>query len=260
MASFQVSASLHIQAMLQDNERARLGDVEALASRFAVLDYLALASHQQVKLEDWMISPCDVDFGQMIGACGLGTCEFDLEAEFFRGLDQLMAKPDLRPCEIVSPPQPSPNGGQSNINPLEATKASARVGPATHIDIVDGNHSAFTIRAREKYACALLCYFTPKLYADFFPIRRSSSPSKYPNRPTELSFAKGEILEIEKPRGRWWPAKKNDGTKGVVPANHMVLLPPHQYLVTGKVKDGFMGSVIGGVRRFINEELTDFFA
>ncbi|KAJ7636250.1 kinase-like domain-containing protein [Roridomyces roridus] len=120
MNSFQVSASLNIQQMLRDNERARLGDVEALASRFSVLEnnhnelrreldinnknmlammvsierrmernrggdgpeqrfyshtlqYLTSTSQQQVKLEHWMISPFEVDFGKEIGAGGYGT-------------------------------------------------------------------------------------------------------------------------------------------------------------------------------------------
>ncbi|KAJ7627321.1 kinase-like domain-containing protein [Roridomyces roridus] len=120
MNSFQVSASLNIQQMLRDNERARLDDAQTLASRFSELEnnhnelrreldinhknmlammvsierrieenrgrnapeqrfyshtlqYLASTSRQQVKLENWMVSPFDVDFGEEIGVGGFGT-------------------------------------------------------------------------------------------------------------------------------------------------------------------------------------------
>ncbi|KAJ7796093.1 hypothetical protein B0H14DRAFT_2376740 [Mycena olivaceomarginata] len=61
--------------------------------------------------------------------------------------------------------------------------------------------------------------------------------------PTELSFQKGEVLEIEDQAGKWWQAKKADGTAGsessnkndfcslslnpfsaVVPSNYLVML------------------------------------
>ncbi|KAJ7352069.1 hypothetical protein DFH08DRAFT_913141 [Mycena albidolilacea] len=35
-----------------------------------------------------------------------------------------------------------------------------------------------------------------------------------PDDPTELSFQKGEVLEIEDQAGKWWQAKKADGTAG----------------------------------------------
>jgi hypothetical protein len=64
-----------------------------------------------------------------------------------------------------------------------------------------------------------------------------------PDDPTELSFQKGEVLEIEDQAGKWWQAKKADGTAGsessnkndlcslslipfsaVVPSNYLVML------------------------------------
>ncbi|CAG8671868.1 20486_t:CDS:2 [Cetraspora pellucida] len=38
---------------------------------------------------------------------------------------------------------------------------------------------------------------------------------------TELSFIKGEILDIVDNKGKWWQAKKADGTVGIAPSNYV---------------------------------------
>ncbi|KAJ2994886.1 hypothetical protein NUW54_g7478 [Trametes sanguinea] len=35
-----------------------------------------------------------------------------------------------------------------------------------------------------------------------------------PDDPTEISFAKGDVLEILDKNGKWWQARKPDGTVG----------------------------------------------
>ncbi|KAJ7923587.1 hypothetical protein B0H13DRAFT_1602444 [Mycena leptocephala] len=45
-----------------------------------------------------------------------------------------------------------------------------------------------------------------------------------PDDPNELSFQKGEILQIEDQEGKWWQARKTDGTFGVVPSNYLVMI------------------------------------
>lgn len=42
-----------------------------------------------------------------------------------------------------------------------------------------------------------------------------------PDDPNELSFQKGEVLEILNKSGNWWQAKKQDGTIGIVPSNYV---------------------------------------
>jgi len=42
--------------------------------------------------------------------------------------------------------------------------------------------------------------------------------------PNEISFSQGEIMEILDNNGRWWQARKSDGTMGIVPSNFFKLI------------------------------------
>lgn len=42
-----------------------------------------------------------------------------------------------------------------------------------------------------------------------------------PDDPNELSFDKGETLDIVDRNGNWWQARKADGTIGIIPSNYV---------------------------------------
>ncbi|ORY05522.1 hypothetical protein K493DRAFT_37010 [Basidiobolus meristosporus CBS 931.73] len=39
--------------------------------------------------------------------------------------------------------------------------------------------------------------------------------------PNEISFAKDEVLDIVDTKGKWWQARRSDGTVGIVPSNYL---------------------------------------
>ncbi|KAH7922175.1 kinase-like protein [Leucogyrophana mollusca] len=47
-----------------------------------------------------------------------------------------------------------------------------------------------------------------------------------PDDPNEISFTKGEILHIADMEGKWWRARKADGTTGVAPSDHLRIDAP----------------------------------
>jgi len=42
--------------------------------------------------------------------------------------------------------------------------------------------------------------------------------------PNEISFTKGELLDIVDKQGKWWQAKKSDGSVGIAPSNYLQIV------------------------------------
>ncbi|XP_006462974.1 hypothetical protein AGABI2DRAFT_194016 [Agaricus bisporus var. bisporus H97] len=59
------------------------------------------------------------------------------------------------------------------------------------------------------------------------PITRAKALFEYnasPTDPSELTFARGEVLEIFDKSGKWWEAMKSNGARGIAPSNYLEII------------------------------------
>jgi len=111
--------------------------------------------------------------------------------------------------------QPGGGGGTGSIagvdngpsSPLMAGIGSGNSGVGSNIEAPPQQPESYAYRAKALYACEL----PPFLHLS---ISYTLLDTANPEDPNEISFAKGELLEIVDKQGKWWQAKKADGTSG----------------------------------------------
>jgi SHO1 osmosensor len=124
--------------------------------------------------------------------------------------------------EQTSPgPIPTPlgtdAGGHQGINsPLMSTPGNAGIGagggPPLPADASMGSETTYPYRAKALYACA--CQISLALAFSLLTRKNVPPDTASPDDPNEISFAKGELLDIIDKNGKWWQARKEDGTLG----------------------------------------------
>ncbi|KAF9229025.1 hypothetical protein BS17DRAFT_722283 [Gyrodon lividus] len=64
----------------------------------------------------------------------------------------------------------------------------------------------------------------PEQESYFYKAKTLYAYTASPDDPNEISFTKGEILDIVDKQGKWWQAKKVDGTIGIAPSNYLQII------------------------------------
>jgi len=107
--------------------------------------------------------------------------------------------------------QGSGSGGMQQI-PLRQTPSSHSVKvvstPGQQVSLAAADQSRMDVSPDAQYT-----YKAAALY----------SYTASPDDPNELGFVKGEVLDIVDNKGKWWQAKKSDGSIGIVPINYLQL-------------------------------------
>ncbi|KAN0135236.1 hypothetical protein V8E53_007127 [Lactarius tabidus] len=111
------------------------------------------------------------------------------------------------------------------------TKDGARgIIPSNYVRIVDRQQLAKSsnVQITERQQSATSSYLSSSV-SDLANPPPGTARALYaytadPHDPHEISFSKGEILDIIDNSGKWWQARKEDGTLGIAPSNLLQIL------------------------------------
>lgn len=103
-------------------------------------------------------------------------------------------------------------GGDTNgpSSPLMAGIGAGGSGGGSASDAIPQQPDAYSYKAKALYACKP--FLSAESRSDSYTFTQPDTAS--PDDPNEISFTKGEILDIVDKQGKWWQAKKADGTVG----------------------------------------------
>jgi len=101
----------------------------------------------------------------------------------------------------LGPSSPLMGSGAAGVGAGLSGSGSPPVGRETMSDTTPQQTESFSYKAKALYA------YTAS-----------------PDDPNEISFTKGEILDIVDKQGKWWQAKKSDGMIGIAPSNYLQII------------------------------------
>lgn len=99
-------------------------------------------------------------------------------------------------------------GGADN-GPSSPLMSGVGAGGGPLDSATDASTDVYTYKAKALYACE-----RNQLIFCCVVVKTAFSDTQSPDDPNEISFTKGEILDIVDKQGKWWQARKTDGTVG----------------------------------------------
>ncbi|KZT08524.1 uncharacterized protein LAESUDRAFT_735724 [Laetiporus sulphureus 93-53] len=99
----------------------------------------------------------------------------------------------------LSPSSPLMTGGGASLSPGGTMNQPASPGANPRETAYNGESQVYRAKAMYPYTAS-------------------------PDDPNEISFSKGETMDILDKQGKWWQARKDDGTIGIAPSNYLQII------------------------------------